>query len=386
MRAPLVAFAALLALPPTLRAADGIEDDSFAGAGKRIYTFSSSSSQAIEALPLADGGLVVAGRVFAADGSYDFGAIHLFEDGSTDLNFGSLGRRTVDFDPVDEIWDDRLFALGADASGRLLLLGTSDRPTKSKETVSLPSAARLSAGGDLDTGFDGDGRLVVDTTPWEAPSLYFEGAAVAPDGKLVWVGYCYNCPPGGDARLLVVRRLATGAPDTAFDGDGWATLLRDGDTGNYGDRIAFDAAGRTLVLGSSSDGHSVFRITPTGALDPTFGDGNGVAVLPAPYSDYLWSAGGIQIDPDDGAIVVALAHVNEDPRVSVVIRLDDAGDVVDSFGDQGALELAVDGELRVSSLALQSDGKMVVAGRIREGEEIDSDFFAARVTTTYPSS
>ena len=85
-------------------------------------------------LGLAEGALLLGGSVYRdGDSSYDFGIVKLLEDGSTDLAFGSFGRRLVDFDPDDETGRyDRLLGLGRDGEDRLLLLCRSARESEER--------------------------------------------------------------------------------------------------------------------------------------------------------------------------------------------------------------------------------------------------------------
>lgn len=120
-------------------------------------------------------------------------------------------------------------------------------------------------------------------------------------------------------------------------------------------------AGSQFVLMINGTGLDVvvWRLNPDGTLDDTFGTG-GAAVLPLPDAQ---QANAVALQPD-GKIVVA-GHLDADTaRVFLVARFDTSGHPDTTFGGTGHVEFSfgirVKGE--ASAVAVQRDGKIVVAG------------------------
>jgi uncharacterized delta-60 repeat protein len=134
-----------------------------------------------------------------------------------------------------------------------------------------------------------------------APSLTAQG-----DGKLVVVSNNASVAPAG---FHVTRLLANGSPDTGFGTGGTATVPLSA-TGTFYSSVAqVDPLGRFVIGGSWGPnlGNSpllVIRLTPTGALDTTFGVG-GVGTsgsLVALQAGSTPSA--IALQPDGKAVLV----------------------------------------------------------------------------------
>ena len=108
------------------------------------------------------------------------------------------------------------------------------------------TAVALALPGDLDRGFDGDGRRVI------AGDGADRGAAVAiqPDGRIVVAG-----GGGPDTALTVTRLNADGSLDGTLDGDGTRRIDLGGD--ETANAVAVGADGRIVVAGSTSIGANV---------------------------------------------------------------------------------------------------------------------------------
>jgi uncharacterized delta-60 repeat protein len=143
--------------------------------------------------------------------------------------------------------------------------------------------------------------------------------------------------------------------------------------------------GRAIVAGSADDGTgvaaAVFRLNADGSLDPTFGTA-GVTRLPASLKSL--SALAIQRYPD-GRIAIAGEYSGPTGAARpFVARLDAQGALDPSFGSGGLAALASLGIgesfVQTRAMAVQPDGRIVVAGSLSVGNGSYS-FFVARVDT-----
>ena len=153
--------------------------------------------------------------------------------------------------------------------------------------------------GSLDLTFDGDGIAV--TEVFEGPGAeQAHAVAVQPDGRIVAAGFSES---GAGRRFAVVRHRVDGSLDTSFDGDGSVTTSIGG-TRDEGSALALQADGKIIVAGTSYvDGvprFAVVRYRVDGSLDTSF-DGDGIATTSIGGHSF---AGAVALQ-DDGRIVVA---------------------------------------------------------------------------------
>ncbi len=186
--------------------------------------------------------------------------------------------------------------------------------------------------------------------------------------------------------FAVWRYNADGTPDNTFGTGGMTTT--DFAAGNdFAYAVGLDASGRIVVAGRVSIAHGtttytefgVARYEPNGALDTAlatgFGplDATGLSRTGKVVTDFGVNAvaRGLAIQPADGKIVVggysstfALARYNVD------------GSLDPSFGTNGLVTTATLPQSLARAIALQVDGKIVLAGSAWNGA--DYDFAAAR--------
>lgn len=223
------------------------------------------------------------------------------------------------------------------------------------------------------------------------PPLNFstiEAMAVQADGKIVVVGHARTSGVAfTNTAVAVARFTATGELDTTFGTPpGRALLFREGFSAGAG--IAVLADGRILVAGvtspSTSTGPSsiaLARLTATGQLDATFGV-NGVATSSIGDGG---TVSAMKLLPD-GRILVAGSVIRASTgRDFLLARFLGNGSRDTSFGTNGPLPnltgsitLDFGGQEQISSIALQSDGRIIAAGVNQVS--VDSQFALARFT------
>lgn len=128
---------------------------------------------------------------------------------------------------------------------------------------------RLLDGTDLDSGFSGDGKLLINAGTEEAVNAML----VQADGKLIAAGT--SKLPTKTATIL--RYNTNGSPDASFSGDGKATLSF-GSTDVTVGSVELAAGGKVLLGGALVSGqYFVARFNSNGTLDTSFGGGDGIA-------------------------------------------------------------------------------------------------------------
>ncbi|MFO1000538.1 MAG: LamG-like jellyroll fold domain-containing protein [Planctomycetaceae bacterium] len=209
-----------------------------------------------------------------------------------------------------------------------------------------------------------DGQL--DTSFGEASNgrAFFGGTATAiaiqSDGKIVVAGYA--AAAGGYDDFMVCRYFPNGLFDTSFSDDG--TVLTP--IGSHHDRargIAIQPDGAVVVAGESILGSTsdtvVVRYTSSGILDPTF-DGDGIRLLALSTGNDAANAVALQAD---GKIVIAgINTVGFSPDFSVT-RFNSNGTLDTSFDGDGTQTTSVTASTDVANaIVIQPDGKILLAG------------------------
>lgn len=215
------------------------------------------------------------------------------------------------------------------------------------------------AAGALDTCFDGDGTV---TTDIGARDDHAYAVVEQPDGKIIVAGVTYGLS-SANVNGVLVRYNPDGSLDTTFSGDGIVTTnwtLR-----SIFSRIALQPDGKIVVAGlfEPSQGDfrfAIWRYNTDGSLDTSFGGGT-------VFVDSLESSAGasaVAIQPD-GKIVASGTRSTGNPSEAVVARLHPNGSLDTSFDADGWT--LVSGMRSANAIALQPDGKIVIAGATSYG-------------------
>ena len=246
--------------------------------------------------------------------------------------------------------------------GKFLVVGYSDNGSNMDVAVT-----RYNADGTLDTSFDGDGIV---TTAIGAGEDRAHGATLQADGKIVVSGRTHN---GSDWDFFLIRYNSDGTLDTSFDTDGIVTT----DFGGSNDvarSVAVQANGKIVQVGNDGNDVAVVRYNSDGSLDTSF-DTDGKVVTPVGVGfDY---ANDVVIQPD-GKILVAGQSNNGSSTDFAVLRYNTDGSLDASFDGDGIVAISF-GSVNdsASDIALQADGKIVVAGFSNNGADVD--FAVARL-------
>jgi uncharacterized delta-60 repeat protein len=339
----------------------GALDPTF-GAGGRVRTdFGGRFDEALAVAVQPDGRIVVAGSSSDASGS-DMAVARYTSDGTLDASFEGDGLALVDFGSEASA---RAVALQPD--GKVVLAGWVLQPVGGGCCVSDFALARLTSAGALDSSFDGDGQVVTDFLPGaDNGHDAAQAVLVQADGRIVAAGSGVAGAVSVD--FAVARYLADGSLDPTFSNDGLVTT----DFVGYFDEIrdlALDTGGRIVAGGQSCEfpGNSdevcdfgLARYTATGGLDRRFGRqgrvrtdlggdvGEGIRGVVVQVDGRIVAAGDTS---GPGASDVGLTRYRSDGRLDR------------SFGVNGVVITPVSPSTdEVGGLALQADGRLVVAG------------------------
>jgi uncharacterized delta-60 repeat protein len=281
----------------------------------------------------------------------------LAASGDLDTTFSGDGK-AIDFvvpsNPAR--WDAARGIAIQPADGKIVVAGDSIIPsTKTRDFAVL----RYNTNGTLDTTFSGDGRLI---TNFGGQEQAYDVALQA-NGKIVVVGQiCSNTAPTCDVALA--RYNPNGALDSTFSGDGKVASDFGGeDNGSFGG-IAIHGV-KIVVAGYVWNGadydFAVYRYLSNGRLDPTFsGDGKVRINFGVGRQD---GANDLVIQSDGKIVVVgSTADANSSNSNFALARLNPNGSLDATFSGDGRQIANFGGEDFGGSVALQPNGKIVVAG------------------------
>ncbi|MDZ4255531.1 MAG: putative Ig domain-containing protein [Sulfuritalea sp.] len=312
----------------------------------------------------ADGKVLAAG--YSYNGSdYDFALVRYNADGSVDTSFSGDGKLTTAIGASN----DYGYSVAVQPDGKILLAGQSYSGSSgsyasiaSIEGSSSPiwtiGLVRYNPDGSLDTTFSSDGKL---TTTFGSNNTYGQSVVVQDDGKILVAG-----STGGNFALL--RYNADGSFDTSFDADGGLTTDIGFGSSDYGKAVAVQADGGILVAGSSNGDLALARYNSNGSLDTNFsGDGRLSTAIGAGDDQ-----GQCLVLQADGKIIVAGSSSNGSDDDFAVVRYNLDGSLDAGFGGDGMVTTAIGSASdSASSIALQADGKIVVAGSSWNGSDYD---------------
>jgi uncharacterized delta-60 repeat protein len=355
--------------------ASGALDPTF-GTGGRVRTdFGGRFDEALAVAAQPDGRVVVAGSSSDANGS-DMAVARYNIDGTLDVSFEGDGMALVDFGSEASA---RAVALQPD--GRIVLAGWVSHPVGAGCCVSDFALARLTSAGALDNSFGSDGRAVTDFLPGaDNGHDAAQAVLVQADGRILAAGAGVAGVVSVD--FAVARYLADGSLDPTFSDDGLVTT----DFVGYFDEIrdlAVDTGGRIVTGGQSCEfpGNSdevcdfgLVRYTSNGMLDQRFGRqgrirtdlggevGEGIRGVVVQTDDRIVAAGDTS---GPGASDVGLTRYRANGRLDR------------SFGVNGVVITPVSPSTdEVGGLALQADGRLVVAGTTAVSQSFG--FFVSR--------
>jgi uncharacterized delta-60 repeat protein len=326
---------------------NGTLDSTWNGTGK----FTTSAITEVKALLYLDGGKVlVAGKVAG-----HIGLLRLNSNGTVDNTFGAAGRTNA--------------VVGGFSSATAMTILFGNNTFQNPDRILVAGGAHVSGqdqfalarfnlDGTRDTTFATGGALA---TPFAGASATPRAIAVTGalnSRRIVVAGTAFDTR----YKFALARYTVGGTLDNTFDGDG---LLLSAVTSKSDEAYAMlVTGGRFLVAGRSEvevfyNDIVLARYNSDGSLDATYDD-DGVKV--EDIEDQNSTLTDITVQPDGKAVLVGAAAVGSRFRFGVV-RLQENGELDPSFGAGGRIKAQVGTNTsRADAVALQPDGKVVVAG------------------------
>ena len=334
---------------PTFNVGDGIVTTS-------IGTFDdTANSMTVQ----PDGKILVAGVSYNGTNN-DFTVVRYNADGTLDTTFGGDGVSTTAIGDGD----DTAYGIAVQADGKILVAGSSFNGTNDDFAI-----VRYNTDGSLDTSFNTTGKV---TTAIGTSHDNGYGVTVQADGKIVVAGHTSI---GGVRQFALVRYDTNGSLDTSFNTTGKVTT--DIGSGNdSGHSVTVQTDGKIVVAGTSNKYFAVARYQADGSPDTSF---NGTGKVTTALGPALGSSAsyGVTVQAD-GKILVAGFTDNLVDCDLAIVRYNTSGTLDTSFNGGGKATYDLGGSDFAYSIAVQTDGKILVAGQSDLGTG-DYDFVLVRM-------
>lgn len=217
------------------------------------------------------------------------------------------------------------------------------------------SSLLLSQSGTLDSLFGVNGKVQTNIL---GGSDYLNAMIIQPDQKIVVAGAAGT---GTNATITVARYMPDGSLDGDFGGSGIISIDYTG-TVDRATSIALQPDGKIVVgaetTSSGNTNFSVVRLLENGTPDAGFGTG-GRAIID--FGVNFEASNAVAVQPD-GKIVLAGRVESATFSDFAVARFTDSGSPDEDFSEDGKVTTSLHDEDDGQSLVLQPDGKIVVGG------------------------
>jgi uncharacterized delta-60 repeat protein len=278
----------------------------------------------------AEGRILFGGETWnEAIPGFDFALVRLLSDGTLDPSFGVGGKLST---PLAT--RARVRGIRVDRAGRIVVAAFDG-----DDRFSL---FRFTESGELDPSFGQNGSVLTDI--FAASGHNVQALDLQSDGKIILGG---TDMPGFTNALAVARYDETGVLDPSF-GVGGHAVIDTTERRDFVNSLRVQGDDRIVAAGISdsmpaSGNFVLVRLEADGAMDRTF-NGTGVVVLQAGVSGAL----GVAVLPDGKIVAVGSTRsgaldANQVPQDSVLVRVDPAGRLDPTFGDNGIVQVGLDG-------------------------------------------
>lgn len=347
---------------------DGSLDDNFGLGGVVTTVINGNEDIAFSGVIQPDGKIIVAGYTWTGT-DYDFAMIRYNSDGTGDMTFGVGGIITTDIDGRH----DKANQIIIEPDGDIILIGYSG--DAQYEDIDM-AFAKFKSNGHLDQGYGNNGLIVI---PVSEPGLTesARAATLQPDGKLVVVGYSDVFDPVNNSLNLIfssIRLNDNGSLDQTFADNGILKMVVE--KWAIGTAVAITNDGKILVLLETkitkygTTDFTLLRLNASGTVDTSFGT-NGFRTISFDNSDDSGSA--LLVQADQKILAAGYTAVNNGSTVDFALaRFDMNGNLDNTFGNGGKVTIDFQGGLDFgAAIALQKNGKIVMAGAARVGNDFD---------------
>jgi uncharacterized delta-60 repeat protein len=335
----------------------GILDPAFGTNGIVVTDLGGSSDTGVNIVLQPDGKIVM-----AASGNTP-SLVRYNSDGTLDSTFGNNGRATAAVSGAVALQTDGKLIVGGGIPGGVGL-------------------ARYNSNGTLDTTFGINGVVSVWQTGDSNFQYSFGDLAIQPDGKIVVISM-QEAIGGNHVNCMIARFHGNGELEedsrSFFDESNFPESER-----NFCKAVALQSDGKIILSGHAEPNFSGMAIIlgrlmsgSTSSFDPSFGT-NGHGTVVTSIASFAQGRGALALQADGKIVLAGTTHIDSS-NVSenlVLARYNSNGTLDTSLGGSGMVITDFGQNETGNDLAIQSDGKIIVAGK--RYTETASDFLLVR--------
>ncbi len=331
---------------------DGRIDSSFGINGVSLTDFGNNYERGMDVKLQVDGKIVITGN-----GGSNFISARYKANGTLDSTFGELGKIITSKGSFG-------MSLSILPDGKIIEAGLAN-------AVQLPTVtniiflSKFKEDGSFDSSFGINGIVTKAYTNYTNSAAY--SVAVDVNGKILVGATAIIRRPGSYYIYFTVSKYnSDGSVDTTFADKG--ELAKDSIGDDAGFSMILQKDGKILMSGpsvTSPENFKLVRYLPNGDSDSTFGIG-GVVNTDLGGNDYT-RLNSLEEDAN-GKIIVTGGSVQDSSTPLVTVRYNSDGKLDKTFGDNGKVFTKfTNGDEFANCLALQKDGKIIIAGYANDG-------------------
>lgn len=327
----------------TANAQPGSLDNTFGTGGKVTTTFGTADDYGNSVAIQSDGKIVVAG-ISKPGTNFDFALVRYNSDGTLDNTFGTSGKVTTDFGGAD----DRGNSVAIQLDGKIVVAG---------QTNADYALVRYNSNGTLDNTFGSSGKVVTD---FSSNSDYGNSVILQPDGKIIVGGQSV----GNNWDFSMARYTSNGTLDNTFGISGKITMdfHLGGYSYDYGGFVTLQPNGKILLAGSAYDTVHYFgllRYNSNGSVDNTFGTGGKVCMT---FGGSDLEGRAVAVQADNKIVMAGWSNIGVHQAFALA-RFDTIGNLDNTFGTGGKVTTVIGtANAGAYSMVIQADGKIILAG------------------------
>lgn len=238
--------------------------------------------------------------------------------------------------------------------GKIVLVGYGKESLASFKGLSM---ARYLQNGEMDFDFGNLGVNKRVTTDLEGEAY---SVAIQKDNKIVITGYSISSATNNE-NITLLRFSENGNIDKSFGNKG-LIVTEVSDKKDVGESIAIQHDGKIVVVGSTDHKPTtdivLIRYNKDGSIDYSFGI-NGIVITDIKSSLDIGKSLALQ---SDGKIVVSgFTHIINNFFMTL-LRYDSNGDLDPTFGENGIVITDINGTRGKMDMVIQTDGKIILVG------------------------
>lgn len=267
--------------------------------------------------------------------------------------------------------EDSASSVVIQTDGKIVVAGVIDGSYKNKLGI-----VRYLVDGNIDVSFGLNGRVI---DSFSTPSVYYRGyfkMILQSDGKILVTGSRKVSANG--IELILVRYNTNGSRDNTFGSSGILQLGTFSASFDNNVRVALQSSGNILCVMHGI----IYRYTPTGVLDLSFGTSGQVITGYTLSANVLPS--NILVQSDDKIVIsVATSFWNGITEIDTtfISRYNSDGSIDMGYGSGGTV-IVIDSVVSEYPPLLQSDGKLLVYSGIKGFYSSQPSFQLTRLLNT----